>query len=326
MAVDDWRPSASWRNLQLRAELLRQTRAFFDQRGFLEVETPILSADTVVDRHLDPLSVVLPDSPRQPDKGRVLWLQTSPELAMKRLMASGGQAIYQITRAVRGGESGPLHNPEFTIVEWYRRGDTMDDGMQLLSTLAQRLLGVNATRRICYRDAFLQHAGVDCLTCTPADLARAAEQRGLAVPQGFNDDLDAWRNLMLSEVVAPQLGQHEPVIVYDFPASQAMLARVRNEDPPVAERFELFFRGIELANGYHELLDADELRRRTAAANQQRVTDGKPALPEGNRLLAAMEAGLPDCTGVALGFDRIVMLAAGAQSLADVLPFPFDRA
>ena len=153
-----------------------------------------------------------------------------------------------------------------------------------------------------------------------------AKARGLSPPSRIGDDRDVWLDFLMSELVAPHLGRDRPEIVFDYPASQAALARVRSDDPPVAERFELFFQGVELANGYHELLDADELRRRNAAANAQRVADGKPALPEDSRLLAAMDYGLPACTGVALGFDRIVMLAAGATSLAEVMPFPIGRA
>jgi lysyl-tRNA synthetase class 2 len=324
--ADDWRPTATWKNLRLRAQLLRRTREFFDERGFLEVETPLLSADTVVDRHLDPLTCVLPLDPRQPDRGRKLWLQTSPEFAMKRLMAAGGEALYQITRAIRAGEVGPLHNPEFTIVEWYRAGDTMSDGMELLSDLVSDLLDAGSARQISYRDAFSLATDLDPHVADVAEFARAAEALKLTVPEGIGDDRDIWLDFLMSELVAPTLDRDRPTIVYDFQASQAMLAKVRNDDPPVAERFELFYKGIELANGYHELLDADELRRRNEKGNDERVADGKPALPVESRLLTAMDSGLPSCTGVALGFDRVVMLAAGASSLCDVTSFPIDRA
>ncbi|MBI3465797.1 MAG: EF-P lysine aminoacylase GenX [Planctomycetes bacterium] len=326
-ASPDFRPSASWPVLRLRAALLTRVREFFDSRAFLEVETPILSADVVVDRHLDPMSTVLAPDPRIPDRGRRLYLQTSPEFAMKRLLAAGGEAIYQVTRAFRNGEAGRLHNPEFTIVEWYRAGDGMHAGIQLLSELAAALLNCPAAELLSYRDAFVRHAGIDPHTCTAADLASVAQHRAISLPPWLSaEDRDTWLDLLLVELVEPHLGQDRPTILFDYLASQAALARVRPDNPPVAERFELYMQGIELANGYHELLSADVLRCRNAENNARRTADGKPPLPEHSRLLAAMEAGLPDCTGAALGFDRVVMLAAGVDSIDEVLAFPIGRA
>lgn len=325
LPADDFRPTASWTNLKLRADLLRRLRDFFHERGFLEVETPLLSADVVVDRHLDPLAVLLPGD--DPHSGKRFWLQTSPEFGMKRLLAAGAEAIYQITRAFRAGEVGRLHNPEFTIAEWYRRGDSMAAGMQLLADVAEALLGLGPARPIRYADAFRQFAGVDPHRATAADLAAAAHEKGISVSPSFTlEDRDAWVHLLLAQLVEPHLGVGEPAILYDYPASQAALAQVRPGDPPLAERFELYVRGIELANGYHELCDPQELRRRFAEANRQRAADGKPTLPDESRLLTAMDHGLPECTGVALGFDRAVMLAADASSLAEVLAFPIARA
>jgi len=318
---DDFRPTAPWKNLRLRAELLAGLREFFHGRGFLEVETPLLSADTVVDRHLDPFPVDVPHR-RKP-----MWLQTSPEFCMKRLLAAGGQAIYQVTRAFRSGEQGPLHNPEFTMVEWYRAGDDMAAGMRLLSDLCEAMLGRGPAEEVSYRAAFQRHAGLDPHTIETAALVAAVRAAGIAAPESLPaDDRDGWLDLLLVHRVQPHLGIECPLILYDYPPSQAALARVRREDPPVAERFELYASGVELANGYHELLDAAALRRRNAENNALRRCDGKPPLPEESRLLAAMEAGLPASTGVALGFDRLVMLAAGARSLAEVMAFPFDGA
>jgi elongation factor P--(R)-beta-lysine ligase len=349
-ADEDFAPAASWPALRRRAELLRELREFFHQHGFLEVETPILSADIVVDRHLDPFSTVLADDPRRPEMGRRLYLQTSPEFGMKRLMAASGEpdgatAICQVSRVFRNGECGRLHNPEFTMVEWYRVGDDMAAGMALLSDLCDALLHLGPAECVSYRAAFLRWTGTDPLTADGAAMAAVASERGLAVPEGLSlADRDAWLELLFAELVQPSLGRNAgdslresqqlaervahtaPVIVYDFPASQGALARVRAEEPPVAERFELFVRGIELANGYHELLDPAELRRRAAAANTQRAADGKPRLPEESRLLTAMERGLPACSGVALGFDRLVMVALGAERIDDVMAFPMDRA
>lgn len=324
--ADDWRPVASWPVLRLRAELLARVRAFFAARGFLEVETPILSADVVVDRHLDPFETRLLGDPAAP-QGRRLFLQTSPEFAMKRLMAAGGEAIYQISRVFRQGEQGARHNPEFTMVEWYRRGDDLAAGMQLLSDLGAVLLNRGAAQCLSYRQAFQQHAGIDPHTAPIAELAAALQQRGIEPPASMTDaDRDAWLDLLLVELVESHLGSPQPTILYDYPATQAALARVRDEDPPVAERFELYVDGIELANGYHELLEADVLRRRNRENNSLRVADGKSSLPEESRLLSAMDHGLPACTGVALGFDRIVMLAAGVKTIGEVLAFPIERA
>ncbi len=322
---NDFRPTASWDNLRLRAELLRRLREFFARHDFLEVETPILSADTVVDRHLDPFHVEVPRGPGGPPLR--LWLQTSPEFAMKRLLAAGGKAIYQVTRAFRLGEQGPLHNPEFTMVEWYRVGDGMDQGMQLTSDLCDELLQRGPAQRLSFAEAFKRHVGIDPHTADTKELVSAAERCCVAVPASLSgEDRDGWLDLLLAERVGPQLGHKRPVLLYDYPAGQAALAKVRPDDPPVAERFELYVAGIELANGYHELLDPAELRRRSAAANAQRRADGKSALPEQSRLLAAMQSGLPASAGVSLGFDRLVMLAAGAKDVSEVMAFPYDRA
>jgi lysyl-tRNA synthetase class 2 len=246
---------------------------------------------------------------------------------MKRLLAAGAGAIFQITRSFRRGEMGPLHNREFTLVEWYRPGDSMAEGIQLLDELSRSLLGRGPAERMSYAEAFKRFLGTDPHHAECSELATLARQSGISAPVSLRpDDRDGWLDLLLVERVSHHLGIDQPTILYDYPASQAALARIRPGPPAVAERFELFVSGMELANGYHELLDADELRRRNVQANAQRKADGKPSLPEESRLLAAMEAGLPPSTGVALGFDRVVMLAAGATRLEEVMAFPFDRA
>ena len=329
MNREDFRPTADWDVLRLRAELLHQVRSFFHDRGFLEVDTPLLSADTVVDRHLDPFSVQVGQS--------TCYLQTSPEFAMKRMLAAGAEAIYQVTKAFRQEELGPLHNPEFTIVEWYRTGDGLAEGIDLLDDLSQALLKRGPADRLSYREAFLRYADIDPLVA-PLPALRDVGSRTGAPPDGLReDDRDGWLDWILVEQVQPHLGVERPVIVYDYPASQAALARVRGtgDGSPgsesqatgaVAERFELFVSGIELANGYHELVDPDVLRERNRVNNAARVADGKGALPEESRLLAAMESGLPPAAGVALGFDRLVMLVAGVERIDQVVAFPFDRA
>lgn len=335
---DDWRPSAAWPVLEIRAALLSTIRDFFARYGFLEVETPLLSADVVVDRHLDPFATCWAPDPTRPNEGRRLWLQTSPEFAMKRLLASAPRAIYQITRAFRNGEVGPRHNPEFTIVEWYRPGGDYAAGMRLLGDLSHELLAPFAVfppsaagqpstcELLRYGEAFRELVGLDPHRATAAQAAEQARRHGLAIPPGLDPrDRDGWLDLLLVEKVEPHLGLVTPTILYDYPASQAALAQVHG-DPPVAARFELYARGIELANGYLELLDPGELRQRQSRANGLRRSDGKPTLPEDSRLLDAMEAGLSPCVGCALGFDRVVMLAAGCPTLADALAFPVDRA
>lgn len=332
MNLPDWRPAADWPTLRRRAELYAHVRRFFDVRGCVEVDTPLLSADTVVDRHLDPVECTLSDDPCEPHRGRRLFLQTSPEFAMKRLLAAAGpdapRGIYQIAHAVRAGERGPRHNPEFALLEWYRLGDDYAAGQDLLAELAGELFGL-PVERIRYREALQRWAGVDPLTDDGAALNAAVERLGIAAPVSLAaSDRDGWLDLLLTEAVEPQLGAERPLIVFDYPPSQAALARVRQTagEPAVAERFELYFRGLELANGYHELLDAEQLLARAQANNVARSADGKPALPVESRLLAAMRSGLPVCTGVALGLDRVLMLLVSAADLRDVLAFPIDRA
>ncbi len=311
-------------SLRRRAELLCRLRAFFESRDFLEVTTPLLSRDTVVDRHLDPFTVVRYDDPRQPHNGPTWYLQTSPEFHMKRLLVAGAEAIFQVTQAFRAAECGPLHNIEFTIAEWYRRGDDMRAAINLLSDLMNYLCDCGPARRLTYREAFQTYAGFD-----PSHENQQSLRKRIAAEDGKLPELDfdGCLEWVFVEHVQPRLSHGQPMIIYDYPASQSGLARIRDdESPPVAERFELFYQGVELANGYHELLDAGELRKRIAVTNELRQRDRKARLPSDNRLLDAMQHGLPACAGVALGFDRLVMLAGGFQSLKDVMSFPADRA
>jgi lysyl-tRNA synthetase class 2 len=272
--------------------------------------------------------------PRQPDVGPTYWLQTSPEFCLKRLIASVAEqaeplAIYQLAKAFRGGESGRLHNPEFTLVEWYRVGDDYEAGMQFLGELAAEMLGRGQPERITWREAFLRYAKLDPQTATIEELLDAAK---IVVGPGEEDVVHRhWLlDTVLIRCVEPHLGKSSPTILYDYPADQAALARVRpaasENEPAVAERFELYVDGIELANGYHELLDPAVLRARNDAQNAARLSDGKYPLPSDSRLLAAMDHGLPPCSGCALGFDRLAMIALGKRSIAEVLAFPADRA
>jgi lysyl-tRNA synthetase class 2 len=257
-----------------------------------------------------------------------LWLQASPELHMKRLLAEGLPASFQVTRSFRRGERGALHNPEFTIVEWYRAGDGMREGMQLLDELCQCIAEAPPATRTSYSEAFQTHIGVDPHHATCDELAVAAERFSLSIPKTLpRDDRDEWLNLLLATCVEPQLGGTAPEILYDYPATQSALATtaMRAGGVEVGERFELYWRGVELANGYHELTNAGVLRRRLESVNCARVADGRPALPLPERLLAAMQnsglPGLPPCSGCALGFDRLVMLACGATTIDEVMTY-----
>ena len=302
--MKDFLPSASIQTIQQRAVILARIRGFFDKRGFFEVQTPALSRDTVVDRYIEPLEVKVSLG----GKLRGFWLQTSPEFAMKRLLAAGARAIYQIGPAFRAAEVGDSHNVEFTMLEWYRVGDSYRQGMDLLDEFAQEILGCPPAERLTYREAFQRFCQVDPFG---------------ADPEPGHDEL----NLVLADHVEPQLKLLDSVILYDWPADQAALARVRNESElAFAERFELYVRGVELANGYNELTDAAELLARNEAINADRVASGRAALPVDSRLLDAMRYGLPDCCGVALGVDRLVMLALGKSSIQEVMPFDIGRA
>jgi len=317
-APGDWRPTARLEALRRRAELLARARRFFAERGVMEVETPLLGAATASDVHVTSLEVTDPLSGRGP-----LYLQPSPEAAMKRLLAAGSGPIYQLGKAFRAGESGRHHNPEFTLLEWYRPGYDHHALMDEVAALAHELLGSGAARRLSYREAFLRHAGLDPFSAPTRTLrARAAEVSG---GDAAGLERDACLELILAARVQPDLGPGA-VLVYDFPASQAAMARLRPGDPPLAERFELFVDGIELANGYRELTDPGEQRRRFEEDRARRARLGLPAVPKDERLLAALASGLAPCAGVAMGFDRVVMLALGAESLAEGLAFPLAHA
>lgn len=317
----DWRPSATVAALRRRAALLAELRAFFAARGVVEVETPLLAAAPVPDLHLASVEcrVVVPGGERR------LFLQTSPEYAMKRLLAAGSGPIYQLGRAVRDDEAGRLHNPEFTLLEWYRPGFDHHALMDEVDALLEATLGSAPAERATYGELFARHLGVDPHRAGVARLREVARARGLDVA-ALGDDRDGWLQLLFTAAIEPALGRGRPTFVVDYPASQAALARIRPGDPPVAERFEVYASGVELANGFHELGDATEQRRRFEADLAARSAAGLPAVPLDERLLAALAAGLPDCAGVALGVDRLAMIREGADRLDAVIAFPFDRA
>lgn len=313
----NWQPSTSIETLRLRAALLRRVRAFFDARGVLEVETPLLSRAAITDPNLASAEVALPGSRDS------FYLHTSPEFFMKRLLAAGSGDVWQLCKVFRGAEQGRRHNPEFTMLEWYRVGmdhfALMDEVAALLRELMPELVGVE---RITYGVAFRQFAGIDPFGATESELEAAVHEFGLD-PAGL--DRDALLDAIASHRVYPELGKKGVTCVHAFPASQAALARLDEDDPRCAQRFEVFVDGIELANGFHELSDVREQRRRFELENQQRREKGLPGMPLDENLLAALEAGLPDCSGVAVGLDRVVMLAASVNSISEVISFGFDR-
>jgi lysyl-tRNA synthetase class 2 len=309
-------------SLRLRAEILAKIRAFFADCEVLEVETPLLAGAPVTDLHLQALTTRY----RGPgaDSGRPLYLQTSPEFAMKRMLAAGSGSIYQICRAFRDGEAGGMHNPEFTILEWYRPGWDHHRLMDEVDELLRAVLHTAPGERLSYAEAFERHAGIDPHHAADHQLRERVATFGVAYSDGLRrDDL---LDLILTHQIEARLGLGRATFVHDYPASQAALARVRQGEPPLAERFEVFIDGVELANGYHELVDADEQRRRFESDLEARRVAGLPEVPMDERLLAALEHGLPPCAGVALGVDRLVMLAAGTRDISKVIAFPIDRA
>jgi elongation factor P--(R)-beta-lysine ligase len=325
-----WRPSADRRALEKRARLVARTRAFFEARGVLEVETPLLSAAGITDPQIEPLSTQIGGSPATRIGGLDgrFFLSTSPEFAMKRLLAAGLGDIFQLCKVFRDGERGRWHNPEFTMLEWYRLGyddaALMSEVEGLVATLLEPERALAPAERLSYAEALRRYAGIDPHVASDRELELAAARHGTAVAGSL--DRDARLDLLMGLVVGPKLGCDRPCFVCDYPASQASLARLKPGSPAVAARFELYLDGVELANGFHELVDAREQRARFERDLLTRRARGQIEPPMDERLLAALEAGMPDCAGVALGFDRLVALALGADRLSDAMAFPIDRA
>lgn len=324
----EWQPSAPLANLRKRARILAEIRAFFVAREVLEVETPILSAAGNTDPQIE--SFVTRYAGPEVAAGMNYYLHTSPEFPMKRLLAAGSGSIYQICKVFRQGEAGRYHNPEFTLLEWYRIGFDHHDLMTEMTELVEQILAedisLDTCERLTYAEVFRRYADVDPHAASEEALAACAQQHGIEV-EGLGDMArDAWLDLLMSMVVQPQLGQGRLCFIYDYPASQAALARIRPGQPPLAERFELYLNGIELANGFHELADSDEQQRRFHTEQEKRRTAGQQDIPPDDCLVAALAQGFPDCAGVALGIDRLVMLACGAANIAEVVAFPIDRA
>ena len=307
----NWQPCASLEVIRQRARIYKQIRAFFDTRGCLEVDTPLMMPTTNTDLNVGSIPVA--------QGGRNMYLQTSPEYAMKRLLAAGSGSIFQICHAFREGEAGRLHNPEFNLLEWYRVGydyrQLMNEIELLITTLS---LSQCSFSRISYRELFRGALELDIEQATLAQLRRCCEQR-VAGTDAADLDTDQCLDLLLAAAIAPTMQGYQ--FVYDYPISQAALARASGADASVAERFELFHDGIELANGFSELTDAAEQRARFERDNLARRERGLPELEIDEHLLAALESGMEDCAGVALGLDRLLMILLHLDSIDEVLTF-----
>lgn len=317
-----WQPTATGAALRLRAQMLHTARAFFARRAVLEVETPILSAAAVSDPQIESLATHIAGVPG------ARYLCPSPEYAMKRLLAAGSGDIYQICKVFRDAERGRWHNPEFTMIEWYRLGyddaALMDELEALIGELLAPARTLQPAERLSYAAALQRHADLDPFSASEDQLLEAAARHGAGCDAKL--DRDAKLDLLMGLVVGPRLGHGNPCIVYDYPASQAALARLKPGLPRLAARFELYLDGLELANGFHELVQPKEQRERFTRDLSLRAARGQRTPPMDEHLLAALDSGMPECAGVALGFDRLVAIALGAGQLADALAFSVDNA
>lgn len=324
-----WEPGASLENLRTRARILARVRGFFDRENVLEVDTPALSRAGVTDPAIESFVTRYsgPQTRTDVSGDGLHYLHSSPEFPMKRLLCAGSGAIYQICKVFRNGEAGRRHNPEFTLLEWYRPGmdhlALMEEVEALIRHALEGVRELPPAQWLTYREAFIEVLGIDPLTCDARELRQSALREGIDPPEGLFET-DAWLDLLLTHRVEPALPRF--TFLYDYPASQAALARIRSTEIPVAERFEVYLDGVELANGFHELADSAEQGRRFDEENHQRACLGLARVPRDEALLAALESGLPDCAGVALGIDRLMMYALQADSLDQVMAFSHSRA
>ncbi len=313
-------PASKISMLQERAGMLASARSFFSHLGVIEVDTPLLSKSAPIDEHIEIFTVL-------DERGEKAFLHSSPEYAMKRLLSDPDcPDIYQLSHVFRKGEFGPLHNPEFTMVEWYRKGVSYDHFIEETLSFLRLFLGEKKVKVLSYREIFVAYLGIDYLTSSCDALVSLAQKHGIDVPPDANRwEKDTLLQLLMSFVIEPQLGKDELFVLRSYPATQSALAQVTEVDgEPIAERFEIYFQGIELANGYHELTDAKEQRRRLLESNAKRGKSGKDTLVIDEHFLHALGQGLPDCCGVAVGFDRLLMLKLKAISLHEILPFDWQ--
>ncbi len=319
-----WQPSAPVANLLKRAEILSKIRRFFADRGVLEVETPAMSHAAVTDVHLCSFQTCL--TGRGADNSLTLYMVTSPEYHMKRLLAAGSGSIYQIGRSFRNEESGRYHNPEFTMLEWYRTHYDMYRLMNEVDDLLQQILDCASAENLSYGEAFFRYLSINPFSASITQLREVAAKLDLRNIADKEENHDALLQLLFVFGVEPYIGRDKPTFIYHFPATQASLAEISAEDNRVAERFEVYFKGVELANGFRELTDGHEQLRRFEQDNVRRKALNLPQQPIDTNLIAALEQGMPECAGVALGVDRLVMLALNAEKLSDVMAFSVDRA
>lgn len=324
----DWQPSCTLQMLRLRAQMLSKIRQFFAVREVLEVETPVLCQATGTDPHLDFFATDYDLSVKQP---LTLYLQTSPEFAMKRLLAAGSGSIYQIGKAFRNGESGRFHNPEFTILEWYRVGYDLSALMIEIDVLITYLFAdirvLQATQKVSYQQIFQDYTGLNPLVFAYDDYVAYAAENGLIDAQAVCGlEHAAWLDFIFSHQIQPHLGHNALCMVYGYPACMPSLARLNADNPLVSERVELFIDGVELGNGFHELCDVTEQRQRFDHEIALRKAKQRPQVARDERFLAALTSGLSDCSGIAIGLDRLLMLQSGCSTIDDVLAFSISRA
>ena len=321
MEKSNWQPSASLEAIKQRARMLKNIRAFFDARQVMEVETPLLASAGATDPHIESLQTVFRD--------QNYYLNTSPEYAMKRLLAANGTAIFQICKAFRDEELGPMHNPEFTMLEWYRPDFDMHQLMSEVEVLIQSLTEdhLNSFERLSYGQVFEKYASLNPYQASAEDCRECALQHDIEQPVGLDEQRDEWLDWLLTQLVLPSLASDQFTFIYDYPSSQCALARLRVNDDGVvvASRFELFYGATELANGFHELTMVGEQRKRFQTENETRAAENKSAVKMDEYLLAALESGLPDCSGVALGLDRLLMALSARASIDEVLSFSWLR-
>jgi len=318
---NDWWPTANFDDLKARADLLRVVRDFFFKKGVLEVDTPLMCRFAPTATYIAPIPVYYASH------SAPFYLQTSPEYAMKRLLAAGSGSIYQICKAFRNNEEGRLHNPEFTMLEWYRLGFDHHALMDEVEELLMIALNSQPAERVTYQTLFLQHLQIDPLMASCQQLKECAVAKNIQIAPEVVETLtiDDWLDLLMSHCIEPVLGFHQPVMVYDFPASKAALAKITAGNPPVAERFEVYIQGIELANGYHELTDPNIQLERFQMDVVLRENLGLPFVAIDPYLVQPLQAGLPPSAGIALGFDRLVMLKIQQFNMQAVIPFTVDR-
>ncbi|MBS0032537.1 MAG: elongation factor P--(R)-beta-lysine ligase [Candidatus Baumannia cicadellinicola] len=316
-----WKPRASIHNLFIRAKIINDIRIFFINRGLLEVETPVMSHTTVPDIYLFPFQTNLYFLEKVPEKGVPMYLITSPEYHMKRLLAAGSGPIFQICHSFRNQEYGNYHNPEFTLLEWYRPYYNMVDIMDEVNIFLQTIIHCDSAEMLSYQQVFRLHVGIDPLLAELDELNQVLVKFNLSSTISLYNDRDKLLDFLFLMLVRPHLGNNKPVFIYNFPASQSLLAELNSDDHRVAERFEVYFHGIELANGSRELTDADLQRERFMQENNKQVAMNRPPRLIDEQLLAALECGLPSCSGVALGIDRLLMLTLKAKHISEVMAF-----